>query len=260
MKLRRFSDFLSRPRQDITQPLAQWFLSGKGQHLAHMERGLLEPQLLRQFGSYIVYYNPPVSIAAAPSIRHQVRLGDQQLDVELQCAENKWPIAADSVDTVVLQHSLDFAASPHAVLREAALCLRPGGHLIIVGAHAWSCFGLQRLFTRGVWKHAHCLAPARITDWLGVLGFNLEKHCFVAYVPLVKSKKLQAKLRRLEGYAVTRKAPLGGCYMLVARKMVHGMHPKIEAKALNVRKLDPRVVTAHTPHQKKLKHSEEHDR
>ena len=260
MKLRRFSDFLSRPRQNITQPLAQWFLTGKGQHLAHMERELLEPQLLRQFGSYIVYYNPPVTIAAAPSIRHQVRLGDQQLDVELQCAENKWPIAADSVDTVVLQHSLDFAASPHAVLREAAQCLRPGGHLIIVGAHAWSFFGMYRLLTRGVWKHAHCLPPARITDWLGVLGFSLEKRCFAAYVPLFNASKMHNKLSWLERFAVTKKAPLGGCYMLVARKMVYGMHPEIESPALNVRKLDPRVVTAKTPHQKNFKHSEEHDR
>lgn len=260
MKLRRFSGFLSRPRTDIAQPLAQWFLTSKGQHLADMERELLKPQLLRQFGSYIVYYNPPVAIAAAPSFRHQVSLGDQQLDVELQCAENRWPVAADSVDTVVLQHSLDFAASPHSVLREAAQCLRPGGHLIIVGAHAWSCFGIYRFFTRGVWKHAHCLSPARITDWLEVLGFSLEKRCFAAYVPLFNSNKLQTKLSRLEAYGVARKAPLGGCYMLVARKMVHGMHPEIESTALNVRKLGQRVVTAHTPHQKKLKHSEEHDR
>ncbi len=48
--------------------------------------------------------------------------------------------------------------------------------------------------------------------------------------------------------------------MLVARKMVHGMHPQSQSLKLRVEKLRPNVVTAHTPHQKNFKHSEEHDR
>ena len=260
MKLQRISDFLSRPRKVLAGPLAQWFLTDKGQQLAGMERELLEPQLKRHFGSYIVHYNPPVAMAAAPSIRHQVSLGDPQLSVEMLCAENKWPIALNAVDVVVLQHSLDFALSPHDVLREAAHCVRPGGHLIILGAHAWSFFGLYRYFTRGVWKHAYCLPPARITDWLGVLGFSLEKRSFGAYRPLLNCTKLHHKLRWLERYAGAKKAPLGGCYMLVARKMVHGVHPQAQSLKISVQPLRPSVVAAHTPHQKNLKHSEEHDR
>ena len=218
MKLQRFTDFISRPRSVLAKPLAQWFSTRKGQHLECMERALLEPQLLRHFGSFILHYNPPVAVAEAPSIRNKVSLGDQQLSVDLQCSEQKWPISADAVDVVVLQHSLDFAVSPHDVLREAAHCVRPGGHLIIIGAHAWSFFGLYCYFTRSVWKHAHCLPSARITDWLGVLGFRLEKRSFAAYSPLLDSARLQAKLGWLERYASGKKAPLGGCYMLVARK------------------------------------------
>lgn len=260
MKLQRFSDFLSRPRKALAEPLAQWFLTPKGQQLEQLERALLEPQLLRHFGSYILYYNPPVEVAAAPNIRHHVSLGEQPLKVHIECAEHKWPIAADGVDVVVLQHSLDFACSPHALLREAAQCVRPGGHLIIMGAHPWSFFGIYRYLTRSVWKHAYCLPPARITDWLGVLGFSLEKRSFAAYQPLLNSSALQSKLSWLEKYAAGKKAPLGGCYMLVARKMVHGMHPQIPALEINVKKLRPSVVAAQTPHQKHLKHSEEHDR
>lgn len=260
MKLQRFSDFLSRPRKILARPLAQWFLTDKGQQLDRMEQELLEPQLMRHFGSYIVHYNPPVAMAAAPSIRHQVSLGDQQLSVEMHCIENKWPIAADAVDVVVLQHSLDFAVSPHDVLREAAHCVRPGGHLIIIGAHAWSFFGLYRYFTGSVWKNAYCLPPARITDWLGVLGFSLEKRSFGAYRPLLNSTKLQDKLRWFERYAGKKKAPIGGCYMLVARKMVHGVHPQAQSLKINMQKLRPNAVAAQTPHQNKLKHSEEHDR
>ncbi len=260
MKLQRFSDFLARPRKNLAAPLAQWFLKGKGQQLAQMEQDLLEPQLQRHFGSYIVHYNPPMAMPTVPSIRHQISLGDQQLNVEIQCVEHKWPVAADALDVVVLQHSLDFAVSPHAVLREAALSVRPGGHLIIIGAHAWSFFGLYRLLTRGVWKHAHCLPPARIIDWLGVLGFSLEKRSFAAYRPLFNCSRLHNKLSWLERSASAKKIPLGGCYMLVARKMVHGMHPQTQSSKMPVQKLRPSVVAAQTPHQKNFKHSEEHDR
>ena len=260
MKLQRFSEFLSRSRPPLAGALAQWFLTDKGQQLEHMERALLEPQLTRYFGSYIVYYNPPVALATAPHIRHAVRLGDAQLEVQLQCTEHKWPIAADAVDVVVLQHSLDFAASPHDVLREAAHCVRAGGHLIILGAHVWSLFGVYRHCTRSVWRHAHCLAPARISDWLGVLGFSVEKRTYGAYRPLLKSHTLHGKLAPLEQYASAKHLPIGGCYMLVARKMVHGMHPQTHSLRLSVQKLGPSVVTAHTPHSKHIKHSEEHDR
>lgn len=260
MKLQRFSGFLSRPRKNLAGPLAQWFLSNKGQQLKQLEHDLLKQQLARHFGSYIVYYNPPVEITRAPSIRHHVSLGDAQLNVEMHCTENKWPVAAGVADVVVLQHSLDFARSPHDVLREAAHCVRPGGHVIILGAHAWSVFGVYRHCTRSVWRQAYCLAPARITDWLGVLGFSLEKRSFTAYRPLFKSNALHHKFAWLERYAENKKLPLGSCYMLVARKMVHGMHPQSHSLKLRVEKLRPTVVAAQTPHQKNFKHSEEHDR
>ncbi|MDY7220397.1 methyltransferase domain-containing protein [Denitrificimonas sp. JX-1] len=260
MKLQRFLNFLSRPHKNRAQPLAHWFRTAKGQLLGKMERELLEAQLVRHFGSYILHYNPVVPIVAAPSIRQSVSIGDPQINVEMQCTENKWPVAADAVDVVVLQHSLDFARSPHDVLREAAHCVRPGGHLIIVGSHTWSLFGVYRFLSCNVWKDAHYLAPARITDWLSVLGFSVEKRCYAAYIPLLTASKLQNKLARLEHYAVARQLPLGGCYMLVARKMVHGMHPKMQSSKVALQKLRTTAVTAHTPYPKNFKHSEEYDR
>ncbi len=260
MKLQRFSGFLSRPRKVLAAPVAQWFSTAPGRLLETIEGELLESQLARHFGSFIVYYNPPAAQALAPSIRHQVSIGDRSQKLEMHCVEDKWPVSADAVDVVVLQHSLDFAISPHAVLREAAQCVRPGGHLIIVGAHAWSLFGVYRYFTRSVWKHAYCLPPARIADWLEVLGFTLEKRSFAAYRPLFTASALQTKLNWLERYAVAKKTPLGGCYMLVARKMVHGVHPQAQTSKIRVQALRPNVAAAQTTHQSNFKHSEEHDR
>ncbi len=260
MALQGFSGLLTRSRKALAGSVAQWFLTGKGRLLGSMEHELLQAQLARHFGSFVLFYNPPAGMIATPSIRHQVSIGDRSLAVEMHCLEDRWPIAAEAVDVVVLQHSLDFAQSPHALLREAAHCVRPGGHLLIIGAHPWSLFGIYRYFTRSVWKHAYCLPPARITDWLAVLGFSLEKRSFAAYQPLFTSSAVQNKLTWLERYAAAKKAPLGGCYMLVARKMVHGVHPHVQSSKLKVQKLQPSVVAAQTTHQSNFKHSEEHDR
>ena len=260
MNLKWFVNFLTRRRTALGCRVAQWFLTAEGQLLAEIERELLAPQLARCFGSFILYYNPPAALALTPSIRHHLRIGERGLDVEMYRAEDQWPIAADAVDVVVLQHSLDFAISPQALLHEAAQCVRAGGHLIILGVHAWSLFGAYRYLTRSVWKHAACLPPARLTEDLAELGFTLEKQCFVAYRPLFTTSTLQTKLSGLERYSVAKKIPLGGCYMLVARKMVHGVHPHAHRSTIRVHTLRPNVVAAQTTHQRNFKHSEEHDR
>ena len=41
------------------------------------------------------------------------------------------PIAAESIDLVILAHALDFSASPQLVLREAARVLEPEGRLVL---------------------------------------------------------------------------------------------------------------------------------
>src|SRR5690606_40394232 len=66
-------------------------------------------------------------------------------------------------------HGLDFSLSPHALLREAARSVRPGGHLLIVGVNPWSAWGATRLVSRKAFRHARCIRPTRVSDWLNLL-------------------------------------------------------------------------------------------
>ncbi len=69
-------------------------------------------------------------VGAPPPLRHithAVRLGPALPGVEIACAEEAWPVLEHGADLVLLQHALDFAVSPHRLLREAARCVRPGG-------------------------------------------------------------------------------------------------------------------------------------
>ena len=60
---------------------------------------------------------PEVSMAAGVAIGEPHRL----------------PVDSDSIDSVILPHTLDFSERPHAVLREVHRVLRASGYLVVLG-------------------------------------------------------------------------------------------------------------------------------
>ncbi|WP_122864147.1 methyltransferase domain-containing protein, partial [Pseudomonas viridiflava] len=157
----------------------QWLSGPLGQLLLEEERRVLEEELGRYFGGYLVHYGPS---AETPPVAHQVqrnvRLGAPLPGVEIVCEEQAWPLSEHAADVVVLQHGLDFCLSPHGLLREAASSVRPGGHLLIIGINPWSAWGVRHVFARDALRKARCISPSRVADWLNLLGFALEKRRF----------------------------------------------------------------------------------
>src|SRR5690606_4575216 len=64
------------------------------------------------------------------------------------------PLASQSVDLLVLPHTLEYADDPHAVLREAERVLIHEGRLIIAGFNPWSLWGARHRLGRGHWLPA----------------------------------------------------------------------------------------------------------
>ncbi|WP_286751624.1 methyltransferase domain-containing protein, partial [Pseudomonas sp. UBA2522] len=117
----------------------EWFQGPLGQLMLQEEQKLLEEELGRFFGGYLVHYGPCADAPpSAPKVQRNVRLGAPLPGVEIVCEEQAWPLSEHAADVVVLQHGLDFSLSPHGLLREAASAVRPGGHLLIVGINPWS--------------------------------------------------------------------------------------------------------------------------
>ena len=56
---------------------------------------------------------------------------------------HRLPVQADSIDAVILPHTLDYSDRPHAILREVHRVLRPNGHLIVLGFRPGGLWGLQ---------------------------------------------------------------------------------------------------------------------
>ncbi len=88
-----------------------------------------------------------------------------------QADMGEWPIACESVDTLILPHLLEFEADPHRVLNEAERVLKPEGRLIILGFNPWSPQGLLR--SPVAWD-TRFVGVFQLTDWLNLLKFEAE--------------------------------------------------------------------------------------
>ena len=136
------------------------------------------------------------------------------------------PLAAQSVDLVVLPHVLEFHHNPHDVLREVERVLMPEGQVVISGFNPASLWRLAQMFSFGKgnspWD-AKFIGLLRLREWLRVLGFELNGGKFGLYVPPFTQK------RWIERFAFMEKAgarwwPIaGGLYVVRAVKRVHGM-------------------------------------
>ncbi|MBD1553421.1 class I SAM-dependent methyltransferase [Pseudomonas typographi] len=204
----------------------EWFAGPLGQLLLREEHQALGEELRKFFGGYLVHYGPQADApAVAEQVQHHVRLGAPLPGVQIVCEEQAWPLGEHAADLVVLQHGLDFSLSPHGLLREAARAVRPGGHLVVVGINPWSPWGVRRVFAADALRKARCFPASRVTDWLNLLGFALEKKRFGCYCPPLASPAWQARMAGWERTAGRWQGAGGGFYILVARKLVVGLRP-----------------------------------
>lgn len=133
------------------------------------------------------------------------------------------PVLAKSVDAVVLPHTLEFARSPHNVLREVNRILNDRGRLFVLGfsplgVWAWrSRLGLgHRAFPRG----ARFYGAGRIEDWLELLDFDVtEVRRYSVGFPWLAPRSVG------EGWSpASLVLPLAEAYMVCARKRVLPMN------------------------------------
>lgn len=152
-----------------------WFSGPLGGLLLSRQQRLLAEQLDALFGSFLLHYGfAGAGLPPLQQLSHSVRLGAPLPGVEIACEEDAWPVLEHAADVVLLQHALDFAVSPHQLLREAARCVRPGGHLLVVGIHPRSLWGLRHFLAGDVLAQARCISPARLRRFWRVTALGLS--------------------------------------------------------------------------------------
>ena len=106
----------------------EWLSGPIGQFLLDEERRMLEDELGRFFGGYLVHYGPSAQTPpSAPQVQRNVRLGAPLPGVEIVCEEQAWPLSEHAADVVVLQHGLDFCLSPTVCCVKRRAACGPAG-------------------------------------------------------------------------------------------------------------------------------------
>ena len=131
------------------------------------------------------------------------------------------PFASDSLDALVLCHTLNVSPTPHEVLRECQRVLVPNGHLFVVSFNPLSLWGIGRLVNHLLRRKCPPAASSRkMRDWLALLGFSHGEPQYLApLVPLGRGQ-LRNMMTTIEGWLRKRNAPIGSVYLIHARKRV----------------------------------------
>lgn len=137
------------------------------------------------------------------------------------------PLQSDSVDVMLLPHTLEFAPDPHEVLREAARVLTGEGELVVLGFDPLGTWSLRNVFTRGGCPPGivRTISATRLADWLKLVGFEVGPAARYLYAPPLASLAAARARGLLERVGRRAWPRFSGAYLLHARKRVHSMTP-----------------------------------
>jgi SAM-dependent methyltransferase len=217
--------------QGVSSQLAQeWLQSPLGEALLQQESRAVEEALDGIFGEQCL------QLGMWGDNRTFVRFTrTQRCSVIAETAEgapdavgelHKLPVESDSIDAVLLPHTLDFSDRPHEILREVDRVLRADGHIVILGFKPTGLWGLRRLIPgAGMPPGAdHLISERRMRDWLKLLDMRVRGS--ISYFfrwPLPRKKVISSQKWEQRGQVLW--PELAACYMLTAQKRVSRLIP-----------------------------------
>lgn len=248
----------------LRRDLAAWWASPPGRHLLQWERQRFDAAVANLFGYHALQLGlPELDALATNRMPHRWLALPEPLaaqpapdtaplpaalaasagferPVALITHAAALPFAAQSLDLVLLPHTLELSADPHAVLREVERVLVPEGRVVIAGLNPASLWGLRQC--AGQWAErwgltppasdhlfvpetGDWIAPWRLRDWLRLLDFELEGVSFGCWRPAVRSARSLARFAWMDGLGQRWWPVFGAGYFMVAVKRSHG--PKL---------------------------------
>jgi SAM-dependent methyltransferase len=136
------------------------------------------------------------------------------------------PVKDESVDIVILPHTLDFHSMPQEVLREAYRILRPEGRLYLTSFNVLSLWGIYKVFASLLSQMPWRLRFSnflQIEDWLGEVGFDIISSRSVGYCLPFNIEKLIALQAIIDKLALKLKLPFGAVNLFEVHKRVSSL-------------------------------------
>ena len=134
-------------------------------------------------------------------------------------------IASDSVDAVVLPHTLELDANPHDTLREVHRVLVGDGHVILLGFNPWGSWGLSQRAGLIPSREGRAISQRRLLDWLTLLGLEPVDRARYLHLPPVNHEQMARRAERIETTGARLWPWMSGAYMITARKRVYSALP-----------------------------------
>ncbi|HQX58776.1 MAG TPA: methyltransferase domain-containing protein [Burkholderiaceae bacterium] len=244
--------------------LQDWFRTPRGRYMLDWERRQLDQVVADIFGFHAVQLGLPaldalaanrmphrwlvsdghdLAAAQAPTLSSPAHSTTPETDGQcadtparsavLACDFSALPFPANSLDLVVLPHTLELHADPHATLREVERVLVPEGRVVICGINPVSLWGLRQrrahLYRRLGWgslylpQEGEFIGYWRMRDWLRLLSFEVESGRFGCYRPAVSDADWLERFQWMDKAGARWWPILGAVYFLVAAKRVRGM-------------------------------------
>src|SRR5574337_882206 len=216
-----------------------WLATPAGRCLVEWEQRWLDDAVADLFGFHALQLGLPQIDALRANRMPQRWLADaaradDALAVSLRCDFDALPFASQSLDLVVLPHTLELARDAHDTLREVERVLRPEGRVVITGFNPRSLWSLrQRL---GRWRQhiglggppflpteGEMIGYRRVRDWLRLLGFEVEQGRFGCWRPPLRSQRWLDRTAWLDRIGEPAWPVFGAVYLVVAVKRVRGM-------------------------------------
>jgi SAM-dependent methyltransferase len=207
-----------------------WLATPLGRRCLANEQRLMRRALERVFGEQLLQIGtwgaPNTFLRYARTQRRALIDWRSGQPCDLVSDPEQLAIASDSVDAVLLPHTLERTASPHALLREVDRVLRADGHLIVLSFAPGGFWGLRHLLAARGYPSGRerMVREGRLRDWLDLLSFDVEstqRYCHT--LPFERFKQLRILPR--EEWAQRWLPMLAGGYLLRAQKRVHPLTP-----------------------------------
>lgn len=210
---------------DTKTAATQWLATPPGQYVLAREQAYFDNAVADIFGYHALQLGmEELDLLRASRIPLRVHVG-RGATAGLRADFRDLPIESNSVDLMVLPHTLEFSDHPHQIVREVARALRPEGQVVIAGFNPLSLWGMRRgLGGRDAFPwHGHFIHLPRVKDWFALLGLEIVAGSMACYAPPCSEQKWLDRFAFMEK-AGDRWWPIaGGVFFLQAIKRVRGI-------------------------------------
>ena len=217
----------------------QWFETPPGRYLLAWERAEFDRAVADMFGYHALQMGlPELDALQANRMPHKwLALSESEaaqglVQPDLVCDYSALPFEENSLDLVVLPHSLELNLDPHTTLREVERVLVPEGKVVICCLNPASLWGLRQrrahVYRRLGFGELYLpdagdfIGYWRLRDWLRLLSFEVETSSFGCYRPALSTEKWLERFAWMDAVGERSWPIFGAVYFIVAVKRVRG--------------------------------------